>query len=342
MKILLHIGAGKCGSSALQRFLSLNPILPLRAGGRLIYAAIQKDGSILTGAQLKRRAVTSISNYANSAPFGYITRQPMKFEIPEAGKKDVVVLSSEGWRKEFDRLKIQDALAPFGEVEALMYVRPQTEYINSAYWQWGAWSDLSFDDWFASILDDAKWYRSAQAWKKSPRVKKLTVRIVPKDVVTDFLEFIGAAPSVLEAHDGKRLNSSLSDSILRVLQRHRELRPSSHQPDIDFVLEKHFGHLPGKPAWVLKPEHIETIVSGCKTDNKKLKGLLSDDQAEAMTNDPKWWEVVVPDRNLADPGVIDPIDPDADALLATAFSDLLKAERERLLLKTNTPFPDKR
>jgi len=45
--VILHIGAGKCGSSALQTVLSQNPELGISRDGSVRYASIQSNGELL-------------------------------------------------------------------------------------------------------------------------------------------------------------------------------------------------------------------------------------------------------------------------------------------------------
>lgn len=334
-KILLHIGAGKCGSSALQRYLSANPILPLKSGGRLIYSAIDKTGNILVGAMIRQRAQFSITGYVNSATLGELSRTDVQFHLPFARDNDLIVLSCEAWRAEPERLESQDILSIFGSVDAIMYVRPPIQYINSAYWQWGAWEGQDISDFVDSRLSHACWEKSAARWDADKRVEKLTVRSLPSDIVSDFLEYADVETTQLPEAPGGNFNKSLPNSILRVMQRHPYLRRNSHDSEIDFVIEKYLSDHSGRPDWVLTPELCEHILTVTSPYNNALMERLTEEQAERIKSDNRWWEVEK-DVEVRPATPLPAADPQTDSLLASSIAQIFRMERERLERKAAT------
>lgn len=328
-RIILHIGAGKCGSSALQRFLCENPILPLKSGGRLIYSVVLSDGTVLDGADLKSRASKSLAGYVTSTFLSSLVSlgKGVHFDVTA---QDIVVLSNEGWRKEWNRLKVQDALSVFNEIEAVMYIRPQTTYMNSAYWQWGAWEEMPFERWFEATLAGALWLTSITGWIENSRVRKLTTRLLPEDIVSDFLRWTGVDLEMVSINQKTNVNKSLPDSVLRVLQRHRHLRPGPHESNIDFVLEKIFGGIGSGPAWILSEERVRQIVNYCRVNNEEVLKCLSEEQATLMRADRRWWEPVFPDREIESPLPQPAEDEETDNILALAFAQIYSCELQRL------------
>lgn len=331
-KILLHIGAGKCGSSALQKYLSLNPILPLKSGGRLIYTVIDKKGQVLVGAMIRQRAQVSVTGYVNSATLGDLAKTDVRFDLPFARDNDLIVLSCEAWRAEPERLEAQDILSIFGTVDAIMYVRPPIQYINSAFWQWGAWEGQEISAFVDARLSHACWEQSAARWDADKRVENLTVRALPSDIVSDFLEYAGVDTGQLPETPGGIYNKSLPNSILRVMQRHPHLRPNAHDSEIDFVIEKYLGDHAGRPDWVLTPELCEHILVTTKPHNNALMARMSPDQAALVKSDERWW-TAPPDIEARPANPPPAIDPQADALLASSIAQLFLMERARLELK---------
>jgi hypothetical protein len=50
--VVLHIGGGKCGSSAIQTALTRQPVLSKEDGGRVGYGFIDNSGRLFHGAQI--------------------------------------------------------------------------------------------------------------------------------------------------------------------------------------------------------------------------------------------------------------------------------------------------
>jgi hypothetical protein len=63
-QVILHIGASKCGSSALQTMFTEHPVLERRDGTRVAYAAVDGQGSVRHGEKL--RASNGIRGYCSS------------------------------------------------------------------------------------------------------------------------------------------------------------------------------------------------------------------------------------------------------------------------------------
>lgn len=322
MTLILHVGASKCGSSAIQTALSSQPLITRLDGSRLEYMAINHHGHLVRGERLKREAETSGMGYRNSPTAPAIRKMDLASLGRELAAIDHdIILSRERWV--FQAAVWKELLAAMdARAHVVAYVRPQVGLLNSAWWQWGAWSDEPFDQWLQGMLSAHMWSQRIAAWSSIDRVESCTVRLVRGDVVSDFFTHVlgAAAPeSALAA------NPSLPGTILRLFQRQRQLRPGPHDSKIEFVLNRHL-KLQGETPWVLDQAWIRRILSATEQDNHQLLGFLDDDSAAAMREDGRWWNPeAYSDKKAESP---DPIPPDAaelDELCAALITALNKA-----------------
>lgn len=287
--ITLHVGASKCGSSAIQAALSANPCLEDEAGKDVIYAAIRKHGELITGANI---APDPVRGYVSSTPveniqklddvqFGRLKTQLKRF------RKAHLVLSQESWflsagtwGEMLERLDI--------EVNVVVYVRPQPLVLNSGWWQWGAWEDTPLDAWVRRRLPRAFWARHVLRWSALPRVRNTTVRLLPRDVVSDFLSVLRCRP--LPGSADVQVNAGLPKEVLRLYQRNRILRRHKDDSEIDFALSKALTKKGGAP-WVLSEATIEHVLRSSREDNLALLDVLDDESRATMKEDASWWDV---------------------------------------------------
>lgn len=332
----------KCGSSAIQQALSVNPVLHKQTGGRFLYAAINPAGDLLHGSALKRCLPASAESYVSTASwrelakFDEVRMTLLRIKLGRICKADdMVILSNEGWGHKFAVFQRERILERLGlNCHVVIYVRPQVAWVNSAWWQWGVWEDMPFQQWVNTRR--LEWHRVAEGWRNTPRVDKVTVRLLPRDIVTDFSGVIG---SVLPEHLGEA-NVSLPGTVLRVLQRHRHLRPEAHSSEIEFVLARHLSMPKGKTPWVVPRPLIEKIIKQFSESNRMLLDYLDDEQKKIMMNDPAWWSAeFYADRRAEPLRAILPSAVEMDQLLASSFEALLNLDRQNRRLAAEKAQP---
>jgi len=187
LRSILHIGADKCGSSSIQTFLSRHHSLktgPKRSD--LNYACICKKGFKID-AQIDKRLKRSIRGYINSLDTYKLVELSSQGQqsIQEAvtGITSDLIFSCEGWlralgqAKEFNTL-LQLVAPPDSnrDVELIAFVRPQVKWINSAWWQWGAWdANNDFESWLETAIGACQWFNYLKQAKNFPAVTQITV-----------------------------------------------------------------------------------------------------------------------------------------------------------------------
>lgn len=293
MQLVLHAGMGKCGSSALQTYLSRSIYLKNDEGDWL-YAAIRPGGQVLSGENLRRQAAQGIFGYVSSSaarkclgavPIQLLLRQRLKI----LGRDKKIILSNEGWTSELAHWQSQKLFKEHKDlVDIIIYVRPPAIWLNSAWWQWGAWSSKNFSVWLKRHLAKVCWSNGIRQWQEMPFVRKVYVRVLSSDIVKDFCTTLGFHAS--EDQLTTSVNRSLPNGILRLFQTYPELRPSAHASQIDFVLSQHLD-LPGKPDWVIDSEQIQYILDETRESNRDLLKLTDDSTREKIVNDPLWWSI---------------------------------------------------
>ncbi|TCT22870.1 hypothetical protein [Thiobaca trueperi] len=332
-RIIFHIGASKCGSSALQTELSKGRDLLSPDGRRDAYAVFDSVEGVCFGSELKARLNRYARGYIPSPDLKEIktfddewyakTRKKLATALAD---HDGLIFSSEGWFNVglgfrdiafFERLGIQ--------VEVIAYIRPQVQFMNSAWWQWGAWTGKSLDEYIEYRLPSIRWDRFIDRWKQVPGVSQVKVKLLGKDVVSDFFEHAGI---VFNRDSQDKVNKGLPSEILRLYQRHRDLRASPSASVMDFVLSRHLG-LSGETPWVITPQHADHIIRECSESNRKLDRHLDRESLKALQSDPGWWDAgCYRDKAVAPWQPIPATDEKMDRLCAEMARAILRLDKK--------------
>jgi hypothetical protein len=292
--ILLHIGFGETGTSALQSYLSFNPEHELPgANGRIRYCAIAGDGRLLQADAL--RSLASLSPHRRVASEPEVCRLQSLTELRQAlgsvlREGFVPLLSQEDWGRRAEEFRQAGFLRELGcEAEIIVYVRPQVEWFNAGWWQWWAW-DPQFRDpldvvsaWGPNFM---YWADQICAWRDLPGVRKVTVRLHRPDAVSDFFSIWGANPT----RDRRNIPApeiSMAPLLLKILRSAPETA-TAHQGEAAVVLSRHL-KLQGELPWAIDATLASRIVAWTRDDNRRLLGLLDDTSRQEMENDPRWW-----------------------------------------------------
>lgn len=339
VKVLLHIGMPKCGSSALQSYLSSADIEHVTKG-RCIYVALNDDGRLLSGMPLIRRAQTVPHGYVSSVradvinAFSAQQKTKIRESLIRLGKdREWIILSCEAWGPNPQQFFEDSVFAdPNLEVHLLAYVRPQIEWMNSAWWQWGAWTSLNPRRWIMRERKKALWHTLLQAWADKPWVKSLSVRLLDGDIIQDCMSHLG-----YQVSDQALINRSLPEIVLRLFQRHRHLRPDPHASAIDFALNRHL-HLNTKDTpWIIGPIIAKELVDFFREDNEQLALLLSPQQRERMISDPRWWQSERRRKGILDDAFVKSLNvDDLERLAVAAVKAIESLDAEVRLLRSRS------
>ena len=340
MKLILHIGMSKCGSSALQSYLS-SVAFQQAVGGGAVYVALHQGGVVFHGDDLIKRAAVSPHGYWTShageivADLSPANRVRVCSELRELGQRyGTVIMSNEGWGARphlFGEEGLFADLAGNGfEIVVLAYVRPQVEWMNSAWWQWGAWTKAPLERWVNQNRPRAKWSNILQEWVIKPWVTQVDARLLDTNVVHTFMSYLGFS---VEA--GSRVNSSLPGVVLRLFQRNRELRPGPHDSAVDFALARQLRIEQGKSPWVIGPKRVEQLLEYYREDNQQLADLLPREQSEAMLADPRWWSMDPYLERELQPAQIKRLNPDElEQLVVAALEAVYRLDGELRQLRS--------
>jgi hypothetical protein len=338
-RTIIHIGAGKCGSSALQRSLTRQPRWRSKSGERFEYLAFNAAGDLVTD---HAPAELRVHRYSASVPLSRLDEPGRVADKIRAARRAGIthVLSCEGWVEEAGVFASSGFLERIGgEILVVLYVRPQVPWINSAWWQWGAWSEAPFQRWLRHIKPAADWNARAETWKALPGVSRLEMRLAGSDIVGDFARLLDSG-----LEDPGLVNTSLDSAVLRLFQRNRRLRPGPHDSAIDFVLGERLASsdVPGAP-WVIPQDLAEELVASYREGNLALERHLDAEAWQAMQADPRWWTAqAYGDRLVEAPGPLEgPASPEED-LAVRAIEALVASHHETLALQRRLSAAKKR
>ncbi|MCA8884191.1 MAG: hypothetical protein KDA50_10685 [Rhodobacteraceae bacterium] len=327
--IVLHVGAPKCGSSSLQATLSEAPDFQSRSNHPYSYVALTPQGRLLRSEKLTSSAHRTVFGYAASPDIApddtpaWLSQgaDPIR-QLVEEGITPI--LSAEGWINRAKRFREAEFLTGAKlTAHVIVFIRPPMEWLNSAWWQWGAWSNTTVERFVRANVEAARWNMLVTSWLRLPGVKKVTVRLADSDSVKGFFDILDVEPPVQ-----KRTNSGIPASLRYFMTRNREFRASPHEPATEFAAARQLNWTEPTP-WVIDTPLAGFVIRHLTQANKNLLDKFSAEDRAKVEQDPRWWDLdLYSARALANPADFSTSQALRD--LATAMHTRLEAQRRAL------------
>lgn len=279
-RLVLHIGAPKAGSSSIQNalgyFFSHPRARENKHGESVRYAALLGNGNILTGPGLLAAQNASPMKYVSSDALTNdpeTLRKNLSILAHAFSKRDVVVLSNEGWAKSLDT-GMTDALKAINiPIDVFFVTRAPVDWMNSSWWQWGAWSGKTLDQWVTQELPSVDYMRQMDKWRESGIVRNIRVVDISQDIIGQLLDFLEFEKGTFEYPP--HLNTATNYHLLRhLLNNKNKYQRYIHAPMIEFKLNQILRLSPNPPPAVLPPRLAQTVVSSVRGNNERLIDLL--------------------------------------------------------------------
>jgi hypothetical protein len=229
-RITIHAGFAKCGSSSIQAALFHN------------FARLQKDGFSLFGKELRIAHAPAdlgvpLWFLEGAREKGEPLAQRLTDEIPSVRGPDgngIGILSAENLARP-DMAPLFAGLDRQLDVLLIFYVRPQLEWIPSAWKQWDLKKGLSLSDFVSHCIQIRRppFKLGIETWKSVLPAAKVDVRfLIPELLIggnpaQDFFQLAGLPVDNYDIAKEPR-NPSLDFSILHVLSKNPHLFSGIH------------------------------------------------------------------------------------------------------------------
>lgn len=303
-KIYFHIGMGKTGSSALQSYLAVNAIPKTINKERLVYVTINESGSCLYGDTLINKLSNKTGHFKGL--FRVIASEKDVFEnknnlitlrrdIQKIFDKGLTpIISQEGWAWDYKAFAKNNFFNLLNcSAHLIAYVRPQIDWLNSAWWEWYAWNPK-----YNTPLDVIKsrgfaflnWGEIISRWKTVPGVENMSIRLHCNDIVSDFLSVVGVNNKKIKKKANSFVgapNTGLSPLLIKLFLRSNNLNSTDSRYK-QKILASHL-QFAGRPPWVINNDLAKLIIENTKESNSSLVNLLDPDLSTLMEKDDRWW-----------------------------------------------------
>lgn len=244
-KLILHIGANKTGSSAIQEFLALNA------------RALRKEGIVVPNADLE---------LADQVEGFHVWSFQELFADPEDGRKNklapaiqrifenepgasAVLFSAENLAANPAALTLFEGLEGEYEIRVVLYIRRQDEYLLSSWQQWNSKITNDFWAWAVSNLGIlGNWQLYLENWERVVPRHRIMVRVFDRekleggDVIADFSGLLGvAAPFESFAYPKDTANPSFSAAVTDLVKGNKLIFDNAHDNDFYNLVEQMTG-----------------------------------------------------------------------------------------------------
>lgn len=238
MRILMHIGCAKGGSSAIQRFLREN-VDAIAGQGITVATDDLVPGSAVSGNQIE--LFQTLAHQERP-----IEDWGQRCDALAASGVETLLVSAENLCNPFGLGTALASVADRHDVSVLMYVRRQDDYLESAWQQWYVKDGESLMSWLlreVGVLAD--WEAYLQQWVDGFGVDAITVRRYERsafpdgDVCSDYAEWAGIDRS--DMRSPRNANPSLNASVSRFVEGHPEFFVDQHDHRFYRFLQLHGG-----------------------------------------------------------------------------------------------------
>ncbi len=289
-QLILHIGAPKCGSSAVQTALSMQPDLQNSSAQSFRYVGAHKNARPIYGADLSRAARKSAYGYITWPNFSRSqAAEPVFSAIHKVLRKGdeqgyIPIMSCEAWIGHPQLFA--NYLHAWGNprVDVVAFLRPPIDWVNAAYWQWGVWVAPNLDRWMTRGNLSYNFGTLIQDWAKIPNLK-LHVRGTRPDVVRKFASLYD-----LDLADGGIRNASSPAALIGFLLRNRKYRSSGHDAAVEFIFQRWCPNIDARKPWTVQARHVHRLRDTTATNLMALRQTLTTEDLDDVLQDHGWLQ----------------------------------------------------
>jgi hypothetical protein len=269
-RLILHIGANKTGSSAIQAFLRLNS-KQLNTLGYLI-----PDKELGTSDRITGEHVFAFQDMINRSD------RPMlesKFQNLLNSDSKVVIASAENLSNRANFQFFKNILTAVN-CKVILYIRRQDELLTSSWQQWNSKREKDFNAWLILALQRlGHWRHCIEGWEKVVGAGNVIIRIfqtadlVNGDVVDDFVSVIGLTDRMQSfVRDGRLVNPSYSDLITPIVSGSKFIFAGEHDNEFYDMVGKLTGeyYTSQKKISLLSPQQRDSIIEYYRLENENL------------------------------------------------------------------------
>lgn len=277
-RVVIHIGAGKCGSSAIQHYLKSNRDELLAAGVLVPDKDCGVHGKII-GEQIWFFEKLQQMPAAQARSL-WLQRCSELLEFAADKGAHSIIFSAENLVNPTGSAHLLAAVAGLAEVQIVLYVRRQLDYLVSAWQQWYLKTHSSVEQFLEQNLAVlANWNFCLSDWESQFGSEKILLRrygpglLVGDCAAADFLAALGLADT-LPAPGGKQVNRSYSDAMTALAMRARDQFSSMHDNAFYLALEQLAGELAWRnerSSYPFDAAQVELIERAYQADNNALR-----------------------------------------------------------------------
>lgn len=272
-KLLVHAGADKCGSTSAQASLRQNAQI-LNALG---YSVRIADPTFYNYFAANSGDADAASAYLREAAHG------RNLVLSGEGLSSVATLEQFAKRPLFRDW----------ETHIVLFVRPQDQWFEAAWWQWFAYNSPRRT--VAEAIDVAiasnrcNWAWQASTWKSVAGVESVTVvPITHRDPVTFLME---DSFGLSDYRRPQRRNERIPQTVHALMHQNPVLKPTAHDNtflrDLRQATRAELGAMRPTPP-VLSRAEIETLDKRVFPGNAELYDDIPDGMRHAFATDPQW------------------------------------------------------
>lgn len=275
MKVVLHIGGSKCGSSAIQASLRQNTETLTSMGVAV------PDQNLSLASDVTGEQIWLFENAAAKGEESGLASQLRKTAnlAQEKGFNTLIASAENICNHPSFAAPLADALTGI-DVKVVLYVRRQDDFLISGWQQW----HLKQFDSLASFLADrvgrvANWYEMICPWAEAFGDDNIVVRpfvrdrLKDSDVVADFYHQTGVEAGNLKPLE-RVANPSFDEALGRIAHRVRDVFEDQHDNRFYEVMVRLLGPAAlksGSASSLLDFETRARILARYRDDNEALK-----------------------------------------------------------------------
>ena len=223
--VYVHIGAGKTGSSTIQRFLKMHEDR-LQQSGYLIFNSNFQPHTGNEVLSIQQHYFETL-HLNNPDRVGIFVQQFMaNLQYMQQHGYKAAVISAENLINDWEHfIDLFIPVLHLCEWKIIMYVRNQPQYFESAWKEWGYLHNANMHKWFEEGLGiTANWTNLMAPWEQAFGSDAVVIRVLDKrylykgSLASDFARAIKVNFHIHEDTSNLVMNKSLSNRTVRVLE----------------------------------------------------------------------------------------------------------------------------